>query len=77
VVEWCEEAFAVPSPVFVRGAAGPIRKFCVAGACSNCRTEAAFMLVEGVSGVVRTSPIDSVGGYMLVSKAKPCMSKFK
>ena len=27
--------------------------------------------------VVRTSPIDSVGGYMLVSKAKPCMSKFK
>lgn len=23
------------------------------------------------------SPIDSVGGYMLVSKAKPCMSKFK
>lgn len=23
------------------------------------------------------SPIDSVGGYMLVSKAKPCMSKYK
>lgn len=23
------------------------------------------------------SPIDSVGGYMLVSKIKPCMSKFK
>ena len=29
------------------------------------------------AAVIRISPIDSVGGYMLVSKAKPCMSKYK
>lgn len=44
--------------------------------CYNSRL-VLVKIAKDVCDLENISPIDSVGGYMLVLKAKPCMSKFR